>query len=62
VEYWAATGLPQLRRNVVVQNMASKQQAGVFDQVAPLLVPGAQFDVVAAKTWFDDVVLPHFPL
>jgi hypothetical protein len=42
--------------------MAAKKQAGTFAQVVPLLVPGAAFDVGAALTWFEQMVMPRFPV
>lgn len=51
-----------LRRADFQTNMAAKKQAGTFAQVVPLLVPGAAFDVGAALTWFEQMVMPRFPV
>ncbi|MEK7862149.1 MAG: hypothetical protein AAB295_02680, partial [Chloroflexota bacterium] len=61
-EYWAATGRDPLRRHQVVENLADKARRGVFQDVLPLLVPGATYDAAAAQAWLSDTVVPLFPL
>ena len=60
-EYWNATGLSPLRQPQLLANITQKQKAGIFAQVAPLLVPGAAFEGDTACAWFLQTVVPRFP-
>ena len=59
--YWDATGLKRLTRGQVQQDHDRKKKAGIFEQVAPLLVPGHPYEPSVAAAWFEAAVLPSFP-
>lgn len=59
--YWDATAPRRLTRDQVQQDFDRKKRAGIFGQVAPLLVPGTPYEPGDAAAWFEETVLPLFP-
>ena len=62
LEYWNNDANNPLMRRDVRANMAQKHQEGVFAEVKPLLTTATPYDEAAAYAWFENTILPLFPI
>jgi predicted nucleotidyltransferase component of viral defense system len=62
LEYWKNDGRKPLMRQQVRANIEEKHKEAVFAEVKPLLTTEATYDEAAAYQWFENTILPLFPV